>query len=118
MNSVEKRENELNSRVTRHKSAEDEFYNVTVAQITSRHLKEIKKMESLVSEQLNIVTIFQKDLESSRSELFLKNGKIKEFEVFILIFEPSDILNAINIEGNRSSERSIDFGTARPDKKY
>ena len=35
-----------------HKALEDEFYNVTVAQITARHRRELSRLEALVAEQL------------------------------------------------------------------
>eukprot|EP01035_Chromulina_nebulosa_P025025 gene25025-32616_t len=80
MHELDGKEVELNARVDQHKALEDEFYNVTVAQITARHRRELSRLEALVAEQLGLVASFQAELESCRADLTAKNGQISDFE--------------------------------------
>jgi chromosome segregation ATPase len=81
MSGIEQREAELKQRIQHHKGVEDEFFNVKVAQITSRHGKELAKLELIVSQQLKIAADFQKELDATRNELSQKCSQIEEFEV-------------------------------------
>jgi len=77
---LDKREVELNAKVHEYQRVEDDFYNVRVAQITSRHNQELKQLESLISEQLKIVSNFQSDLDASNQELQQKSLQLGEYE--------------------------------------
>lgn len=77
---VEEREIELNSRIEHHKRVEDEFFNVKVAQITSRHNNEMVRLENMISLQLKMVTDLQAELNKTRSDLALKHSQSEEFE--------------------------------------
>jgi hypothetical protein len=66
---VEAREEELNKRVSAHAAIEEDFYNVKVASISSRHAKELAEMEAIISEQLKVVSNFQTEIERVRAEL-------------------------------------------------
>ena len=46
---LESRENDLAERVTDHKRKEDEFFNVRVQQITTRHAREMSELETIVN---------------------------------------------------------------------
>lgn len=77
---VDEREIELNSRIEHHKRVEDEFFNVKVAQITSRHNTEMARLENMVSLQLKMVTDLQFELNKTRNELAAKHSQSEEFE--------------------------------------
>lgn len=81
MSGINEREADLNKRIEQHKQVEDEFFNVKVAQITSRHTKELGQLEAMVSQQLKIVSNFQKELDSTRADLAQKTNEIAEYEV-------------------------------------
>ena len=81
MAGIEQRETELKQRIAHHKGVEDEFFNVKVAQITSRHGKELSRLENIVSTQLKIAADFQKELDAARAEITQKSTQIEEFEV-------------------------------------
>lgn len=66
---VEAREEELNKRVASHTAIEEDFYNVKVASISSRHAKELAEMEAIIAEQLKVVSNFQSEIERVRTEL-------------------------------------------------
>lgn len=91
MAGIEQRETELKQRIAHHKGVEDEFFNVKVAQITSRHGKELSRLENIVSTQLKIAADFQKELNAARAEITQKSTQIEEFEVsnffLVLIFQ-------------------------------
>lgn len=81
---LDKREAELNVKVVDFQRLEDDFYNVRVAQITARHNQELKQLESLVGEQLKIVSNFQSDLDASNKELQLKSMQLGEHEEMLI----------------------------------
>lgn len=81
MSGIEHREAELKQRIQHHKSVEDEFFNVKVAQITSRHGKELARLEALTAQQLKIAAEYQKELDAARLEIAQKCSQIEEFEV-------------------------------------
>ena len=81
MSGIEQRETELKQRIAHHKGVEDEFFNVKVAQITSRHGKELSRLENIVSTQLKISADFQRELDAARAEIAQKSAQIEEFEV-------------------------------------
>lgn len=81
---LDKREVELNSKVQEFHRLEDDFYNVRVAQITARHNQELKQLESLVGEQLKIVSNFQSDLDASNKELQQKSLQLEENEEMLI----------------------------------
>ena len=87
---LEEKEADLTSRVAAHKKVEEDFYNVTVSQITSRHLAEVSKLETIVNDQLKVVIDFQSELEATRSELSSKSTAVKEYEVMFDTSIPSD----------------------------
>jgi hypothetical protein len=66
---VESREAALQDKILAHEKVENEFYNVKVALIASRHAAELSELETIVAEQLKIAANFQADLERSKSEL-------------------------------------------------
>lgn len=66
---VEEREKELQLRIDAHAKVEEEFYNVKVAMISSRHAAELSELEGLVAEQLKISSNFQEEIEQMRADL-------------------------------------------------
>ena len=74
MRGVERRDNELKQRVIHHKAVEDEFYNVRVEEITTRHNAELARLEALVLQQLQLSADFQKQLDETRNELNLNEN--------------------------------------------
>ena len=60
---------------------QDNFYNVQVANITTRHAKEVSEMEELLSLQLKASTTLQEELKKLRSEIIAKDklkGELSE----------------------------------------
>lgn len=60
---------------------EDDFFNVRVAQISSRHKAELSRLEVLASQQLQVVANFQNELSKTKSELDEKCRKLDDFQV-------------------------------------
>lgn len=58
MRGIEDREDQLQEKQAEHKRAVDEFYNVNVAQITSRHKQELAELEKLAARQLKVNFLF------------------------------------------------------------
>ena len=77
---IEQREEELEEKVSKHDAAVSEFYDVKVAQITSRHKKEITNLEQTIAEQLKIVSNFQHELEKSKAEVSAKAQNMLQLE--------------------------------------
>lgn len=69
MRGIEAREKALQKAEEGLKNKSDEFYNVQVAQITSRHNQELRAFEDIIQKQLKIGQDFQKELEAARLEL-------------------------------------------------
>ena len=70
-------EYEVNAKNADFLKAQDYFYNVEVAQITSRHMKEIAEMEDIITQQLRAVSNFQQELNKLRSEIIMKEKSKK-----------------------------------------
>lgn len=81
MQGIEEREKDLQNQSEKHKQMEDEFFNVKVASITARHMKEMNEMEKVVEQQLQIVATFQIELEKSKEELVAQVHEKEKLEV-------------------------------------
>lgn len=64
-----KQENELNEKILEYKKSMNHFYNYEVANITSRHKNEIKKLEDIIQQQLEIVENLQNEIQKLRNIL-------------------------------------------------
>ena len=113
---VDEREIELNSRIEHHKRVEDEFFNVKVAQITSRHNSEMARLENMVSLQLKMVTDLQSELSKTRNELTLKHSQTEEFEdllrqrdnsIDLLRIELQSYNDKLKLQANNNIERTF-----------
>lgn len=80
MKGLDQRERHLKNAEEVFRKNEAEFYNVKVAQITSRHSAELKKLEDVIAKQLKITGDFQKELDSTRAELSAKTHEMSELE--------------------------------------
>lgn len=113
---VDEREIELNSRIEHHKRVEDEFFNVKVAQITSRHNTEMSRLEDMVSLQLKMVTNLQSELNKTRNELAVKHSQTDEFEdllrqrdsnIDLLKIEIQAYNDKLKLQANNNIERTL-----------
>ena len=88
MLNIDQRESELNNRILQHQAVEDEFYNIKVAQITSRHSRELTKLEGIITQQLQIAAEYQKEMEALRTELAQRCAQVEDFQVsgFLSLF--------------------------------
>jgi chromosome segregation protein len=106
------REKELEAKVTEHNRAVDTFYNVKVAQITSRHAREMKELEELVQQQLQVVSNFQSELEKVRDTLSNVTREKDELKSVIeakqrVIEKLEDDLTNLEEEKDRLKEEAV-----------
>jgi hypothetical protein len=80
MKGIDQRERHLKNAEENFRKQESDFYNIKVAQITSRHNLELKKLEDVVAKQLKIAADFQKELDSTRGELSAKTNEMHILE--------------------------------------
>jgi chromosome segregation ATPase len=83
LKNIESREKNLIKSEQSFSEKENEFYNVKIAQISSRHNHELKSLEEIIQKQLKITTDFQKELNDLRNELSAKMETIHELETII-----------------------------------
>lgn len=83
LSDVEEREAHVNARMEQHKVVEDDFYNVRAAEITARHSKQLSELETVVSQQLKVISNFQSELDNMRSELSVRCLQNQELEILL-----------------------------------
>eukprot|EP00606_Chrysophyceae_sp_TOSAG23-5_P001147 GSChrysophyteH2.ASY1.ANO1.536.1 assembled CDS len=76
---LEDREISFDERVMEHKAKENNFFNVQVKSITTRHSKEMQSLEDMVQVQLALVNTFQAELDKVRTELHITTSKSDEY---------------------------------------
>ena len=80
MSGIDLREKELVERIEEQKRAE-ERHHAEIGQISAKHQKEIKELDTLINQQSKIIDNFKLDLERSKSELVAKSAKTQELEL-------------------------------------
>ncbi len=62
------KEMEINSKISNHKKAEEEFYNKGITEISSRHSKQISYFESVIKQQMKLMTDLNNDVTQLKKE--------------------------------------------------
>lgn len=74
------REEAVSERERLQDEREDNFLNVQVAQIITRHKQEISKMEQMLADQLRVITSFQREVDRMTAELQTKLAENEELK--------------------------------------
>ena len=116
---LESREADLTDRISEHKRKEDDFFNVKVQQITTRHARELNELEKVVADQLSVITKYQDELDRVGELASAQGGHeeiqrvVEEKEIIIKRLE-SEMDEMVHGDG-RFATRNSDADPSRAD---
>ena len=101
---VSLKEIKLNDQIEKHSKIENEFYDKTVAEISSNHSKQVKRLENIISQQLKMVDGLQAELKVAEQDSARDRTKVIELSR-MLVQKDETIRNLHEVTKRLSDDR-------------